>query len=214
MRKVHDDLWETRTHSPSPHYSTHAYLWAAGPARNVLFYSVPGDAEFDQIAALGGISDQYLSHRDEAGPALAQIARRFGTRLHAPAAELLEIGQHAHIDVPLASRHVDANDVEIIPTPGHSPGSTCYLVNGVNGRYLFTGDTLFRGAAGEWSPGYFEGFSDPTEFATTLNLLATLEPDVAISSATQNGVGIHVLGKQRWSDCVAQAASTLPATAP
>ena len=34
--------------------------------------------------------------------------------------------------------------IEVIHTPGHTPGSVCYLVNG----HLFTGDTLFVGAAG------------------------------------------------------------------
>ena len=34
--------------------------------------------------------------------------------------------------------------VQVIHTPGHTPGSVCFLVNG----NLFTGDTLFVGAAG------------------------------------------------------------------
>ncbi|UCD32902.1 MAG: MBL fold metallo-hydrolase [Desulfobacterales bacterium] len=34
--------------------------------------------------------------------------------------------------------------VEVIHTPGHTPGSVCYLIQG----HLFTGDTLFVGAAG------------------------------------------------------------------
>lgn len=35
-------------------------------------------------------------------------------------------------------------DIEAIPTPGHTMGSTCYLINGC----LFTGDTLFQGSIG------------------------------------------------------------------
>ena len=107
---------------------------------------------------------------------LARIADRFDSSLHAPVAELLEIGQHAHVDVPLGSRHVDVNGVEVIPTPGHSPGSTCYLVDGAEGRYLFTGDTLVLGDSGDWWAGYIPGIGDADALATSLRLLRTLDP--------------------------------------
>jgi glyoxylase-like metal-dependent hydrolase (beta-lactamase superfamily II) len=36
-------------------------------------------------------------------------------------------------------------EVRVMSTPGHTPGSTCYLVDG---RYLLTGDTLFVASVG------------------------------------------------------------------
>jgi hydroxyacylglutathione hydrolase len=202
MEKVLIDLWQTRTDSPFPGLTTHAFLWT-GP--NALFYSTATDADFDELDDLGGISDQYLSHRDEAGPMLAKIADHFDSSLHAPAAELLEIGQHAHVDVPLGSRHIDVNGIEVIPTPGHSPGSTCYVADGAEGRYLFTGDTLVLGDSGEWWAGYIPGIGDADALAASLRLLRTLSPDVVISSAFQGDSAVHRIQPARWTDHVDQA---------
>jgi glyoxylase-like metal-dependent hydrolase (beta-lactamase superfamily II) len=41
--------------------------------------------------------------------------------------------------------NVGTVDVHVIHTPGHTPGSVCYLV----GNHLFTGDTLYAQAPGE-----------------------------------------------------------------
>jgi hydroxyacylglutathione hydrolase len=202
MRQVLADLWETNTDSPFPGLTTHAYLWTPS---NCLFYSMAGDVDFEAIAALGGVADQYLSHRDEAGPMLKRIADRFGARLHAPAAELPEIGQHAHVDVPLRSRHVDVNGVEVIPTPGHSPGSACYQVGGAEGTYLFTGDTLYVSDTFEWTAGFIPGISDADALASSLDLLATLEPDVVISSAFQGDSAVHGIDAGDWPGHVHQA---------
>ena len=210
MEKVLTDLWQTRTDSPFPGLTTHAFLWT-GP--NALFYSTATDGDFDELDGLGGVSDQYLSHRDEAGPMLALIADHFDSSLHAPAAELLEIGQHAHVDVPLGSRHIDVNGVEVIPTPGHSPGSTCYMVDGAEGSYLFTGDTLVLGDSGEWWAGYIPGIGDADALATSLRLLRTLSPDVVVSSAFQGDSAVHRIQQTRWADHVDQALEGLSVAA-
>lgn len=210
MRQVLKDLWETRTDSPFPGLTTHAYLWTP---RNVLFYSTATDADFDALDDLGGVADQYLSHRDEAGPMLARIAERFGARLHAPVAELVEIGAHAHVDVPVGGRYVDANGVEVIPSPGHTPGSTSYEVEGAEGTYLFTGDTLYRSGSGEWTAGYLPGMSDATALASTLQHLALLTPDVVISSAFQGASGAHRVEPSSWAGHVERALDRLVATA-
>lgn len=210
MRPIRADLWETRVDSPYPGLTTHAYLWTGGPDGNVLFYGTQTDTEFDELESLGGVAHQYLSHRDEAGPMLSRIKTRFGARLHAPVVELVEIGQHAHVDVPLGSRYVDSNGVEVIPTPGHSPGSTCYLVPGVNGQsYLFTGDTLMLGADGDWVAGYIPPISDAGLLADSLALLAPLQPDLVISSAFPSETAVHVPSRLHWSECVAQARERL-----
>ncbi|MDW5609690.1 MBL fold metallo-hydrolase [Mycolicibacterium sp. D5.8-2] len=213
MKQVLSDLWETRTDSPFPGLTTHAYLWS--PA-NILFYSPAGDAEFDALAELGGVNDQYLSHRDEAGPMLARITERFGSTLHAPAADVADIGKHAHVDVPLNGRYVDYNGVEIIPTPGHSPGSVCYLVTGADGRYLFTGDTLFRNPEGQWWAGYIEGFHQPGDadtIAESLRTLAEVSPDFVISSAFQGDSAVHRVEPGQWRGHIAHAIAGLPTSA-
>lgn len=204
MQPIRADLFQTRVDSPFPGLTTHAYLWTGGPDGNVLIYGTLTDADFDEIESLGGVAHHYLSHRDEAGPMVQRIAERFGAVLHAPVAELVEIGQHAHVDVPLGSRHVDANGIEVVPTPGHSPGSTCYLVPGVNGRtYLFTGDTVFVGDEGTWQAGYLPPISDYAPLEASLRVLATLQPDLVISSAFRESA-VHV-PSGRWADAVAQA---------
>jgi hydroxyacylglutathione hydrolase len=211
MTQIRDDLWETRTESPFPGLTTHAYLWR-GPSGNILFYSPASDADFGAIEALGGVSAQYLSHVDEAGPMLARVAERFGSQLHAPAAELKAIGRHAHVDAPVDDRrHVDANGVEAIPTPGHSADSTCYLVPGVEGeKYLFTGDTMFPAGDGTWSTFLVPGRGSAAALRSSLELLRTVEPDVVISSAFGGDSAIETLGNGRWQECIAQALDSVP----
>ncbi|WP_197379072.1 MBL fold metallo-hydrolase [Mycolicibacterium mengxianglii] len=212
MRRIRDDLWETSTDSPFPGLTTHAYLWTGGPDGNVLFYSPATDADFDGLDHLRGVHHQYLSHRDEAGPMLARIQQRFGATLHAPAPELADIGKRAPVGVPLSNRHVDDNGIEVIPTPGHTPGSTSYLVTAGDGtRLLFTGDTLFEGDDGNWAAGYLPPMSDAATLAESLQVLRTLTPDVVISSAFPSDSAVHVLGTQRWSDHVDGALQRLRA---
>jgi hydroxyacylglutathione hydrolase len=211
MTQIRDDLWQTRTESPFPGLTTHAYLWR-GPSGNILFYSPASDADFAAIEELGGVSAQYLSHLDEAGPNLARIAERFGRRLHAPAAELDAIGRHAHVDAPVdARRHVDENGVDVIPTPGHSDGSTCYLVPGIGGeKYLFTGDTMFPAGDGTWSTFLVPGRGGATALRSSLKLLRTVQPDVVISSAFGGDTAFETLGNGRWQECVAEALASVP----
>jgi len=212
VTQIRDDLYQTRTDSPTPGLTTHAYLWRR-PTGNVLFYSPATTADFDEIDELGGVAAQYLSHLDEAGPNLACIADRFGSRLHAPAVELETIEQHAHVDVPVdGNRHVDANGVEVIPTPGHSAGSSCYLVTVADGtKVLFTGDTIFPAGDGTWATFLVPGRGDAGQLAASVELLRADTPDVVISSAFGGVTAIESVDAGRWAEIVEQALASVAA---
>jgi hydroxyacylglutathione hydrolase len=211
VTQIREDLFQTRTDSPFPGLTTHAYLWRR-PSGNVLFYSPATQADFDAIDDLGGVAAQYLSHLDEAGPNLARIADRFGSRLHAPAAELETIGQFAKVDSPVESRrHVDANGVEVIPTPGHSVGSSCYLVTGADGtKYLFTGDTMFPAGDGTWTTFLVPDRSDPVQLTASLQQLRAETPHMVISSAFGGDTAIETVDTRRWGEIVDQALASVP----
>ncbi|MGI8752426.1 MAG: MBL fold metallo-hydrolase [Acidimicrobiales bacterium] len=67
---------------------------------------------------------------------------------------------------------VGAVDVELLHTPGHTPGSQCFLVDGM----LVSGDTLFLEGCGRTDlPG-----SDPAAMYESLRHLASLPDDVVV----------------------------------
>ena len=62
-----------------------------------------------------------------------------------------------------------------IHTPGHTPGSMCFLVEG--SPVLFSGDTLFPGGPGNTK---FEGGDFPTIITSIEDRLFTLPPDTLV----------------------------------
>ncbi|MAT07273.1 MAG: MBL fold metallo-hydrolase [Acidimicrobiaceae bacterium] len=210
MRQIYDDLWETAAFRVPNGPATHAYLWTPPSAPNVLFYNLGSDDEIDALADLGGVAHQYLSHRDEISPMLTVIAERFDTILHSSAAERHLVAEVRTPDEVFDTRHVDARGVEVIATPGHTPGSACFLVDGAAGHYLFTGDTILRRDDGTWFAGYIPGYSDLDDLLATLDLLADLEPDIVVSSAFTGTAGAHQLDRP-WAQCVAEASALLTA---
>ncbi|GGC57751.1 MBL fold metallo-hydrolase [Hoyosella rhizosphaerae] len=204
MRQIQPDLWETEPEFPAPGLKTHAYLWVR-PDGNVLLYNTTLESELDEIERLGGVRHHYLSHQDEIASSLRTIRDRFGSTLHIHASEGHLLDEVVPEHETFSDRHVIDGEFEIIPTPGHTPGSTCFIVHGAGGQYLFTGDTLIRGSNGHWFTAYFDGFSDYDALVNTLEMLSTLSPDIIISSAFSGDSGVTVLGDDLWPLCVNEA---------
>jgi glyoxylase-like metal-dependent hydrolase (beta-lactamase superfamily II) len=82
-------------------------------------------------------------HLDHVGAARV-LAERFSIPLRMDPGDVAIAGLDP--DEPIGSDPISVGDAEIvpIPTPGHTPGSTCFTVGGV----VLTGDTLFPGGPG------------------------------------------------------------------
>ena len=84
-----------------------------------------------------------------------------------------------------------------IHTPGHTPGSMCFLVEGA--PVLFSGDTLFPGGPGNTS---FEGGDFPTIIRSIEDRLFTLPPETRVlpGHGAPTTIGTERPSLQEWID--------------
>lgn len=210
MRQIYPDLWQSNTENPipgAPQVNTHAYLLTRSDG-NILFYATSQRQEHDGIAELGGITRQYLSHKDEIGPHLEVIRSRFGSKLVCHEAEEADVAAAARVDMTFDRREVHLGTIEVIPTPGHTPGSACYLVRSPFGKaYLFTGDTIFLNN-GAWETLVFNE-ADRGDLKESLALLSELDPDVVLSSASVGAPAFKEMRPGEWRRSIGQALESL-----
>jgi len=132
-------------------YGGKAYLADLG-SRRVMVDAPRWDRHLvTWIEAAGGLDLILLTHRDDVADT-ARYAERFGAEVFIGAADgdaydgvsrhLVDLAQPA----PLATLLEDSpgattagERIRVLPTPGHTEGSLCYLLDG---RYLFTGDHI------------------------------------------------------------------------
>jgi glyoxylase-like metal-dependent hydrolase (beta-lactamase superfamily II) len=122
-----------------------------------------------------------------------ETAARTGARIHAAPGDFVPSAACACAVVPSGENIpilLGTTRIEVIETPGHSPGSRCFLVEG----RLLTGDTLFFGGCGRTDlPG-----GDPCRLAESLLRLSRLDDSLRIFPGHHYGpVRESTLGEEK-----------------
>lgn len=134
-------------------------VWIVGDDAEVIVIDPAHDAAAVAQAVRGrtvraillthGHDDHVRAARDTAAVLRAPVHLNPADRMlwdavhtEAPDAEIADGVRYAVAGVELTARH----------TPGHSPGSTCFLAPALNA--VFTGDTLFKGGPGATGRSY------------------------------------------------------------
>jgi glyoxylase-like metal-dependent hydrolase (beta-lactamase superfamily II) len=156
----------------APSLHIRAFLLRRGEG-NVLIYST-GSVAAGAFADLGGIARAYLNHRHEAafGDDLP------GVPLFVHAGDREAVASKRTVRAAFSHRHMLDDDLEVIPTPGHTPGATAYLWDNGRHRFLFTGDTIYL-RDGEWVAAVLDS-SDRDAYIDSLELIRELDYDVLV----------------------------------
>jgi glyoxylase-like metal-dependent hydrolase (beta-lactamase superfamily II) len=152
------------------------------PAFQIRSYRLERDAGdlliYSTTTSSGAPWRQYLGHGHEAGFAAAAV----NAPLFVHAADRAAVEQEVPVRAAFSRRHTLDDDFEVIPIPGHTPGSTAYLWDSGDHRVLFTADTIML-RDGEWRAAVLDS-SDRAAYLESLALLRELDFDVLVPWAT------------------------------
>ncbi|HYZ88578.1 MAG TPA: MBL fold metallo-hydrolase [Myxococcales bacterium] len=176
------------------------------------------DAAWDVDAALRAaeedgrrVTDALVSHHhfDHVNGLPALLAAR-GVRVHAHAADVPKLAPELQGEVT-AVRGGDLVEVgpmriRALHTPGHTPGSTCWQVEGREGG-LFSGDTVFVGACGRCD---LAG-GDPEEMYQSLRRISELDPALKLYPGHDYGdVPVSSVAREREKNPYFSLLGSLP----
>jgi glyoxylase-like metal-dependent hydrolase (beta-lactamase superfamily II) len=122
-----------------------------------------------------------------------------------PESDSAEVAATLQIAGTFAQREMIGEDLEVIPTPGHTAGTTTYLWSSGVHRFLFTGDFIWI-EKGEWKAVVLDQ-SLRTDYLNSLELVRELNFDVLVPWGTTEGdpsVGLlsGELDKRRRIDAI------------
>jgi glyoxylase-like metal-dependent hydrolase (beta-lactamase superfamily II) len=174
--------------APSTH--VRAFVLQRRPGNLLVYAAATVADDAPAIEELGGISRHYLNHWHEAAFGGGdRIARTFEAPLFCHESERPSVSETSGVAWTFSTRHMDGDDLEVIPIPGHTSGATAYLWDSGQHRCLFTGDSLYL-REGEWVAAVLES-SDRAAYIESLGLIKDLEFDVLVPWAATAGQPFH-----------------------
>jgi hypothetical protein len=181
IKEIFPSLFWIRSEGRAPGTPFTYFLRRA--AGNILF-GTKDDISFfaGALKSMGGIKCILLGDRHHALPHSAAFAQRMGTVLTASDIEAKAL-ESAGVEVGEVLPHARgsfADDLEIIPTPGHTRGAFSYIWTNGKKRFLFVGDTLVP-ENGAWK--IYVTRPNRPQMARTINLLSTVKFDVILSNS-------------------------------
>lgn len=137
-------------------------VWIVGDDQEVIVIDPAHDAAAVEKAVDGRKVVAILlthAHDDHIGQ-VKDVQERIGGQIHLnwedkPLWEQVYEGQEPDVKISEGDTFtVAGTTLKAIHTPGHSPGSTCYYAEGLEGGVVFSGDTLFNGGPGATGRSY------------------------------------------------------------
>ncbi|MUK00625.1 MBL fold metallo-hydrolase [Vibrio cholerae] len=162
------------------------------PQGNLIVYNSPGinDASAD-IRALGAPTRLLINHSHESmyGQPELDVPLWIHTKDHA------EVAGSMNITGTFDKRTIIDDDLAVIPTPGHTSGTTSYLWDNGTHRVLFTGDFIWI-ENGEWKAVLLSPESRH-EYLDSLALVRDLDFDVLVPwGTTEEGAPVGLVEDQ------------------
>ncbi|RDL52531.1 Hydroxyacylglutathione hydrolase [Ensifer sp. M14] len=177
----------------APDFTGRAFVLRRNSGNLIVYASRRLAEEAESLVSAGMTIRQYINHHHQAMPSCDWASEHLGAPLFGPELERRQILAHCRMGGSFADRELSFPDFEVIPTPGHTVGSACFLWDDGQRRYLFTGDTIFL--KDERWIGAVLSSSDRAAYLASLALIKTLSFDVLVPSLAK-GAPFHLTDKR------------------